>query len=299
MEPKALKVRGPAFSLTACGPYNAGPEAMVARANGSDVVWIYAMPAWLFMLMCLCVSSAVAVGALRLVRPAVKWERIQHNDVAGPVLATIGTVLAVMMSFMVAGVWQEYDQAAQTAQTEAGAISDLHHLAHSFPPNVETRLQAGLDHYATLVVREEWPMMRQGGQSLRAHNAAYEIEKILLHYKPGEPFQQGLQQRALDTAAIMLDARRNRILDNRQGIPTVLWVTLLLLGLITVAFAFYFRVANATAHYIMVGVLASVIALTFALIAELDFPFRGDIAVSPAAFTEVLQMLHPGGRLHG
>jgi hypothetical protein len=74
---------------------------------------------------------------------------------------------------------------------------------------------------------------------------------------------------------------------------------MLILGVTTIGFAFYFRVERPRAHYIMVLTLAGVITITFALIAELDYPFRGDIAISPDAFTEVLQILHPNGVLHG
>jgi hypothetical protein len=42
----------------------------------------------------------------------------------------------------------------------------------------------------------------------------------------------------------------------------------------------------------MVVALTAVIALTFALIAELDYPFRGDIAVDPYAFVHVIEALH-------
>ncbi len=238
-------------------------------------------------------SCLIATALLALVRSRIsRNEQITHNDVAGPILATIGTVLAVMMSFMVVGVWQEYDAAAQTAQTEASAASDLHHIADAFPAGTRADVQNTVDRYIFLVIHTEWPKMRHGGESARAHDTAYAVQNMLAHYAPKDPGQQMLQARALDYAGTMLDARRNRILSNRQGIPIVLWSAMLLLGAITIVFSFYFRVDRPRAQYLMVLALTTVISITFTLIAELDYPFRGDIAVDPFAFRHVLEALH-------
>jgi hypothetical protein len=246
--------------------------------NRAAVTWIYILPTWLFMVLAVVVSSAVSV--------------VLHNDVAGPILATIGTVLAVMMSFMVVDVWQEYDQAAQNTQVEASACSDLHHVADAFPPGIRADVQNTVDKYIELVVGDEWPLMRQGEESQAAHDTAFEIQGLIAHYNPRDPVQQTLQARALDYAGALLDARRNRIMSNRQGIPIILWTTMLLLGAITIVFAFYFRVEKPTAQYIMIFALAAVISLTFSLIAELDYPFRGDAAIDSFAFQHVMRSLH-------
>ena len=42
----------------------------------------------------------------------------------------------------------------------------------------------------------------------------------------------------------------------------------------------------------MVGALAAVIVMVMLLIAEFDYPFRGDIAVKPTAFAHTWNSLH-------
>jgi hypothetical protein len=245
------------------------------------------------MFGCVLCSCAIACGLLAFVRSRLgRNETITHNDVAGPVLTIIGTLLAVMMSFMVVGVWQEYDNAAQTAQQEASALSDLHHLASAYPQPEQSRLQNAIDRYIQLVLNEEWPAMRRGGESRVAHDAAYEIEDLLVQWQPRSLHDQALQDRGEGLAGTFLDNRRNRILANRQGIPIVLWATMLFTGALTVLFSFYFRVDRPTAHYIMVITESSIIALIFSLIAELDYPFRGDIAIDPYSFMHVMNAMH-------
>lgn len=263
------------------------------RRTDRLVTWIYAIPAWLFMTSSVIGACALACGLLAIVRKSMyRNEQITHNDVAGPILTIIGTVLAVMMSFMVVGVWQEYDTAAQTAQQEASALSDLHHLADAFPPGIQRQIKVEVDRYIWLVVNQEWPAMRAGGESSAAHDMAYQIQATLVHWRPSNPVDQGLQSRAEDYAGAFLDKRRDRVLANREGIPIPLWVSMLFVGAITVLFSFYFRVDRPQAQYLMVMAETSVIAIIFTLIAELDYPFRGDIAVDPYSFIHVMNTLH-------
>jgi hypothetical protein len=262
------------------------------------VAWIYDLPAWLFMSSAVIGACAIACGLLALSRRHItRNEQIAHNDVAGPILTLIGTVLAVMMSFMVVGVWQEYDGAAQVAQKEASALSDLHHLADAYPPGIRAEVQNTVDKYITLVITDEWPAMRHGGESVAAHDTAYKIASIVTSWRPSNQTDLALQDRGIERVGQFLDSRRDRILSNRQGIPLVLWATMLFTGAVTVVFSFYFRVDRPKAQYIMVIAETAVITLIFTLIAELDYPFRGDIAVDPFSFYHVMHALH--GVLNG
>ncbi|HEY9180967.1 MAG TPA: hypothetical protein VIO32_09625 [Candidatus Baltobacteraceae bacterium] len=257
------------------------------------MTWIYAIPAWLFMSASVIGACALACGLLALVRHRMtRNEQITHNDVAGPILTLIGTVLAVMMSFMVVGVWQEYDNAAQTVQQEASALSDLHHLADAYPSGVRAQLQNTIDKYIALAVNQEWPAMKHGGESAAAHETAYAIAHIVNTWRPSNATDLSLQDRGIDRVGQFLDRRRDRILANRQGIPMILWATMLFTGTVTVAFSFYFRVDRPKAQYLMVIAETAVIAIIFTLIAELDYPFRGDIAVEPYSFVHIMQALH-------
>jgi hypothetical protein len=42
----------------------------------------------------------------------------------------------------------------------------------------------------------------------------------------------------------------------------------------------------------MVVALTAVVSISFALIAELDYPFRGDMAIDPFPYKHVIEALH-------
>lgn len=257
------------------------------------------MPASMFIAAATLGSCLIATILLPLFRSRLSPnDQITHNDVAGPILTTIGTVLAVMMSFMVIDVWQEYDNAAQNVQVEASSLSDVHHLADGLSQPARNRIKGKVDKYIEEVLRIEWPLMRHGGESQEAHDTGYQILAEVAALHPETPGQAAIQARALDTTTVFLDARRQRIHDNRQGIPLVLWAVMLTIGAITVLFSFYFRVDRPKAQAVMVVALTAVIALTFTLIAELDYPFRGTIAISPSSFEHVYNTMHNIGLEH-
>ncbi len=207
-------------------------------------------------------------------------------------MATIGTVLAVLLSFMVVTVWQQYNDSENTVQKEASAVADLHRLATAFPDPFRTNLHAGLDRYLNDVVNDEWPKMQTGGVSKLAHRDAVGLGALIYTYTPRNPHESQLDAQALSEVVSMVDARRSRLHDNETGIPIVLWVAMILVSIISVGFIYLFRVERPAMRLAMIVAFTATLGLIFVLIAELDYPFRGDTHITSHAFLLVDQQLH-------
>lgn len=256
-------------------------------------MWLYSIPVWIFVPAVVIAATGLSLVGLHLARTLIKRSQlIPHNDVAGAIFGTIGTVLAVGLSFMFINVWTQYVLASNTVQQEASAVADLHHLADALPQPTRGKIQEGLDRYMQLVIRVEWPMMRAGDHSDAAHAAGYAVLSTVTTFKPKTSQEIMLQSKALDAANAFLDYRRQRLHANDDGIPMLLWAALLFVGCIVVVFSFYFRVDNAFEQRLMVAALAAVIAVVMLLIAEFDYPFRGDVAVKPTAFQHTWNSIH-------
>jgi hypothetical protein len=259
------------------------------------VTWVYALPIGVLAPLAVIVASIVSMAGLHAVRAVIKRKRlITHNDVAGAIFGIIGTVLAVGLSFMFINVWTQYVMASNTVQQEASAVADLHHLADAFPPAARTKIHDGVDKYIQLVIHEEWPRMRTGGHSQASYNAAYEVLRVITSLKPASSNSEEimLQSHALDAANAFLDDRRQRLHANDDGIPVLLWGVLFFIACMVMIFSYFFRVENPLEQHVMIAALASVIVVVMLLIAEFDYPFRGDIAISPAAFQHAWNSLH-------
>lgn len=252
------------------------------------MTWIYYFPAWTFGPTAIVLACALAAIGLYF---TLRWKsttlEVAHNDVAGAIVATAGTVVAVMLSFMVIVVWQEFDASAANVQREASAVADLYLVANNFPQPLRHEMHVTLDDYVTIVVKDEWPRMRFGGSSNEARLAAYRAGQLLASYAPTSQRENSLQQQALGLFRTFIDARRQRLGDNAQGIPPVLWGTMLFCVCILIYLTYSFRITRVATHYAMTIGVTAIIMSILVLTAELDYPFRGDIAIQPGALTGI------------
>ena len=68
----------------------------------------------------------VAVAGLELVQRLVPAEKRQeHNDVAGFLYAVVGVVYAVLLALLVIAVWEQYQKARKTVESEANAVAEI------------------------------------------------------------------------------------------------------------------------------------------------------------------------------
>lgn len=261
------------------------------QTNVIEVTWIYAFPTWILELSAVVVFCAVAAGGLLLARMTTRNDLIRHNDVAGPILSLIGTVLAVMLAFLVVVVWQQFDASAARVEKEAASAVDLYRLARFLPPSLGTPIRNDVRTYLSEGIVLEWPAMQHGSNAPQLSLVTTDLLKRLATANAREQAQQNLLHAAFTDTTAIIDARRERLHDNESGLPPILWGVMVVLSLITVTFTYYLNVANPRAHALMVVALTATITIMFVLIAELDYPFRGDTSVSPAAFQHALEQL--------
>ena len=77
-------------------------------------------------------------------------------------------------------------------------------------------------------------------------------------------------------------------MDAQEGLPALMWVVLVAGGVIVVGFTYLFGLGNTLVHALMIGALASIIALALFTVATLDYPFGRGVQVGPEAFEQVL-----------
>ncbi len=257
------------------------------------MTWIYDLPIWLFAfgtVTILCTLTCLCHWLILHYLPTVDF--VKHNGVAGPLLGIIGTAYAVLLSFVVVVVWQQYDASDNIVSTEASAVSDLHRLSDALPFPAGITLKRELDRYVDLMISQEWPAMRHGGWSPEAAHLAHLITHQIATATPRNAAQQSVQGLALAVDRTMLDARRQRLHDNETGLPWILWMTLWCVAAVAVGFSYLFGLESTRVQLIMTGALTATIALMFVLIAELDYPFRGENSISPHSWYQIQHFLH-------
>lgn len=257
-------------------------------------MWFYDLPVWLVEVACLSLAAAVGIGLHLLVQRMVPFSRlVKHNDVAGFLFSMIGVIYAVVLGFVVIVVWQKYDTALANAQAEESATADLYRIAAGFPDATKIKIRGEIKELARVMVDKEWPAMRKERASFAAYIAGEQVASTIESVQPRGPAQINLHAAALSTLQHYLDARRERLADNQGAVLPILWVTLILGGIATLGFTYFFGTENQRMQLTMTGIIAVLIATMFVLIAEFDHPFAGSVSIEPTMWTNLIANVLP------
>jgi Protein of unknown function (DUF4239) len=241
-------------------------------------------------LLIVAVATLVAVGGLVMVQRLYSTERRkQHNDVAGFIYAVLGVSYAVLLGLMLIAVWEQWNAAQDVASDEANELAGIFWFAHALPQPEGRHIQELARSYAQVVVEEEWPLMEQGRSSPKAWATLDQLRGTILGLDPPTGAQQVRYNQVLEQLHALGDARRERLLAANEGLAPILWVVLIGGGVITIAFTYLFGLDNTVVHTLMVAALAMILSLSLFTVAALDYPFKGDVRIHPAAFEQVLE----------
>jgi len=236
------------------------------------------------------VTVALVVAGLAAVQRLVPLPLREENNVAtGIIYAALYVMFGVTVGFSLYLVWQQYDAAQKSAESEAATVEELHGLAGGFPEPERGRVQDLATSYARAVVQEEWPLMREGRTSPRAGELADELRASIQDFQPGTENEQALRSEGLQQLDDLGEYRALRLLEVREGLPPIMWIVLIAGGVITVAFTFLFGMKTPWLHMLAVVALTVVVTLIIYTIAVLDYPFNGELRVGPEAFELVLR----------
>ena len=253
------------------------------------VVWL---PSPLLALVVLTIVVAYAAGGLALTQRWVPADRRRlHNDVAAPISGLVGVVFAVLIAFVAVAVWREFEAADELVLREANAAGDVWRQAYAYPEPMRSRVRDGIQNYLDDVLREEWPMQAAGRADDRAWRIIEGVHRQLLRYEPPTRGLELVHAEQLRSMNVLIDMRRNRLHVAGQGISTGLWAVMLTGCTLLIALTWFFGTENRTAHLAMTACLAIAIGMIVFLIAALDYPFTGDLAVRPHAFENVLTLI--------
>src|SRR5215216_4551770 len=244
-------------------------------------------------LFIVAVATLVAVGGLVLVQSLYSTERRkQHNDVAGFIYAVLGVSYAVLLGLMLIAVWEQWNAAQDVASDEANQLAGIFSFAHALPQPEGRHIQELARSYAQVAVEQERPLMQQGTSSPKAWATVDELRATILALGPRTGAHRVRYNQVLEQLHSLGDARRERLLAANEGLATILWVVLTGGALITIAFTYLFGLEDTVVHTLMVAALAMILSASLFTVAALDYPFKGDVRIHPAAFEQVLERFH-------
>ncbi|MBC5799980.1 MAG: DUF4239 domain-containing protein [Candidatus Eremiobacteraeota bacterium] len=214
-----------------------------------------------------------------------------HNEVAGFVIAVVGAIYAVLLAFLTVIVWERFAEAEDRSQQETNAATDVLRFSQFVAPVAGARLRDDLGRYVDALITQEWPAMARGDSSEQARRLIVRVIGDVAELPVPNAQQSNVQNHLLDRVQAMADLRRSRLNANRSNVPSVLWFALIIGACTVIGFVYLFGLKNFTVHLLITAATATMIGLSFGLILTLDYPFRGDVSVSPEHWITLAERL--------
>ena len=240
----------------------------------------------------LIVAGSMALALLLLWQLRRVWPpqtRKLHNDLIGWQIGFLGTTYAVIIAFMLSGVWQSYQSAEANAEVEANSLILLYRMADGVPADPCIKLKSLTRRYANSMIMDEWPAMSEGRSTDSGARLIQSMWKVVTQIQPQMPGEQMILNRAITELSNLAEHYRLRHYQSRSQLPSLFWLVLIIGGAITVGYTCLLGVESRRMHVIQVGTTAFVVSLILVTIADVDQPFRGAIHIPPDSFRVALK----------
>ena len=249
------------------------------------VDWIYNNPTWLWGTVLVALFTAVSCGGLlvfhRLVHVSV---RRAHNDLAGFTIAVIGVLYAVLLAFIAIATWESFSKASDIVESESDFAGGIFLDTQGLPQAKGQPIRDAVARYVSVVINEEWPIQRAGKTPNQGWKPLRELNTAIATIQPQNLGEAVIQAELLKAWNELYQTRSSRLSAVQGHVPGVVWWIVFFGAAITTGFTYLFGYQNFGMHLAMTGTLAATLALVVVLIVALDWPFRGEISVTPDPF---------------
>lgn len=240
-------------------------------------------------------TAAGVLGLLAVRRLLGARAMAAHHDVASALLSVIGTLYAVLLGLVVVDAMEDFEEARQATVAEENAVANLLLLAGRLPPAKRIEIRRLAADYGRVVVEREWPAMDRGGMDAEAHRAGLRLVRSVLDFEPQTEGEKAVYPAAIEAATQLWDSRHVRAVVVAEGIPLLEWIVLIVGGVVTVAFTYFFIVENLRLQVVMTALVAMSIALNIALVMMFGYPYSGGVKVAaPESFRIPADLLDDG-----
>ena len=251
---------------------------------------LYYTPTLYLGIALVAMSVLLSVGGLLLVHRYIPHQKLKvHHDIAGAIFGTLGMAYTVLIAFVVVVAWQGFDKASLNTEMEANFLTDLMRDSGALSRPFAQQVRALVDDYVKAVVNEEWKTIAQGKPSAHVQDVVNKLGTLYSSYAPATVTEEVFFRESVHKLNELSELRRQRLVDAKSGLHPVLWFVLIIGGIGTIVFTFFFGAEDVRAQILMTSILAALIALILLTIMVFDFPFTGDVNVSPDAFTQMIK----------
>jgi hypothetical protein len=259
--------------------------------------WLYDTPNWLFASITMGVFVAFSVAGLALTRAWVAraFGRHHDNDIVSYYLATVGVFYGITLGLIAVGTYQNYSDVESKVAEEAASVGGIYRDVSSYPEPARSQLRGLMEEYTRYVIEEAWPQQHKGIIPSGGTERTTSFQAVLMRFNATTESEKALHVETLREFNHMVEVRRLRLQSVIGGLPSIMYMVIVLGALVNIMVSWLFVVDNYKLHAFLNALMAALLGLLVFLIAAMDNPFRGGFSVGPDPFVVVrTQLMTPG-----
>lgn len=231
-------------------------------------------------------STALLLHALTFwprTRPGV----LRCKGLVAPFFGAVSVLFALLTGFVANDAWERNRQATRGLLAERDGLVAMHELSIATVSDMAA-IRAHIRTYLDVVIREEWPRLRDGESAPAAAQALLTLLRDMVEPAVSRDSGAVAQAALLNLTLKVRAARSDRLAMSAQYSDHPKWWTVLLLAVLTQAALglVHLEARGAQAAALVVFTAASVVAL--GLVAVKERPFDGPLALQPTILVDAL-----------
>jgi len=231
------------------------------------------------------ITTSLSVAGMVFVRSRVSLATLTLNhEVAGYLLSIVGTLYAVLLGFVIVDTMQHMQDVRGLVSMEASGLCNIYLCSEGLPQRKKETIRMLCREYAEEVIDDEWKTLQHGKYSQKTFHAVFRIWKEITTFNPVSQGEQSLHQQLVAEICSMTQNHRTRVINATRGVAPVMWLVLIVGGIFTVIFTYFFGIENMRVQALMTVLVAVTLSLNVYLVFVFANPMSPDLGVKPGPF---------------
>jgi hypothetical protein len=243
------------------------------------------MSGYLLGFLVVSLVTTLSVLGMLVVRKLVSLETLaSYHEVAGHLLSVVGTLYAVLLGFVIVDSMQHMQDVRGLVSMEASGLANIFLCSEGLQADTRKEIRALCREYASEVIDDEWAALQHGRYSQKTFHSVFLLWKEITKYEPATQRQANIHQQLISEICSMTQNHRTRVISATRGVAPIMWLVLIVGGIFTVIFTYFFGIANVRVQALMTLLVALTLSLNVYLVFVYGNPMSTDMGIKPGPF---------------
>jgi hypothetical protein len=255
--------------------------------------WIFDHPTWVMAILFVAGFVGVTWFGIFLCRMTVhSWihQEERANEMVGFTVSNFFVLFGLLLGLLAVATYQNYLNVSNTVDQEASVIAALYRDFSAYPQPTRGQLQDRLREYIRFTLEDSWPRQRKGIVPAGEFEHINSLFSILSAFEPTKESEKIFYAETLRELDRLVELSQARMGNVALGLPSVFWWVVGFGAVMSIVLIWTLDM-EIHVHLLLGGILAAILGALIFLIAMLENPFRGEVAVSPDSIALVYESL--------